>query len=216
MNPAHWRPREMFNVSNVLIAQQPSTWVFTYVTGPQDEPVDLRFATGSSSPLRVSNISLWRAAALPRTPNPYREISQNDGIVVLENSAAMPRARFAAKLTRVHDYIDARNRLWDADRPFDPRQETLVEGEPPAQSPSLSTGSVDRLTYSPNHATLETHRPAMCYLVLADLFLPVGRPGSTVGPPGFTAPTLWYAECLCLPARIDLNLAIFRDPSSPV
>ena len=130
MNPAHWRPREMFSVSNVLIAQQPSTWVFTYVTGPQDEPVDLRFATGSSSPLRVSNISLWRAAALPRTPNPYREIAQNDGIVVLENSAAMPRARFAAKLTWVRDYIDARNRLWDADRPFDPRQETLVEGEP--------------------------------------------------------------------------------------
>ncbi len=172
MNPAHWRPREMFRVSNVLITVQPRIWVFTYVTGDQDEAVDLRFATSSSSRIRLAGAHFGRVGALPMA-NPYREIARYGNLVVLENQNALPRAFFVSQITPVYDYNEARVRLWDPLQPIDPRLEALVEAVPASVHPrTMSVGTIDRLTYKPNRADLEVHCPSDCYLVLADLDLP--------------------------------------------
>jgi hypothetical protein len=172
MNPAHWRPREMFRVSNVLITGKPRMWIFTYVTGDQDEAVDLRFATGSSSRIRLAGLHFGRVGTLPKA-NPYREIARSGNIVVLENQNALPRAFFVSRVTPVGDYNEARIRLWDPVQPFDPKREALVEAVPANVHPTaLSVGTVKRIEYRPNRTALDVSCPASCYLVLSDLYLP--------------------------------------------
>jgi hypothetical protein len=172
MNPGHWRPRAMFRVSNVLITEKPRMWVFTYVTGDQNETVDIRFSTDASAQMRLAGARFGRVGSLPKT-NPYREIAHYDDIVVLENQNALPRAFFVSQMTPVYDYNQARIRLWDPLQPVDLRQEALVEAVPANVHPTtMSVGTVDRLEYAPNRASLEVHCPANCYLVLADLYLP--------------------------------------------
>ncbi len=175
MNPKHWMPRAMFKVSNVEIAKMSrgmKHWVFPHLTGDQDEEVDIRFSTESSSPLFLGGALLERVANLP-LPNPYREITRHDNIVVLENQNVLPRAFFVSQVTPVYDYNEARARLWTQLQPVDPWQEALVEAVPASVHPmSVSGGTVDRLEYKPNRVTLDVHCPESCYLVLADLFLP--------------------------------------------
>ena len=174
MNPRHWRPRAMFHVSNVEITRGTKYWIFPYVTGDQDEEVDIRFFTDTSSPLFVGGGGhlLERVATLP-LPNPYREIIRKEGIVVLENRNVLPRAFFVSQMTPVYDYNQARGRLWNSTQLFDPRQEALVEAVPASIHPAaMSLGTVKQLVYRPNRADLEVACPGSCYLVLSDLYLP--------------------------------------------
>lgn len=164
-----WQPRRRFNVSNVLLSQTPESYVDIYVTGPEDEPSDLRFATNHSADVHVSDISLTRVGPLP-APGPYREIANHQGVIVVENLKALPRAFLVPKVAAVAGYQDAHARLWDPVNRFDPRQEALVEDAPAADE--LSSGTVEKLSYSPNRTSLGVSCPGRCYLVLSDLYLP--------------------------------------------
>ena len=166
-----WKALQSFAVSNVQLSPTPTAYVNVYVTGAQDEFVDLRFSTNYPTPLRVSDISMARVGALP--VGPYREIANYDGILVVENQNALPRAFFVPTVTRVIGYEEARNRLWDAVNRFEPRQEALVEGI--TRDENLGPGSVDKREYSPNGVTLDVSCQQRCYLVLADLYLPGWR-----------------------------------------
>jgi hypothetical protein len=164
-----WQPRQSFNVSNVLLSKTPQAYVDIYVTGPEDEPADLRFATNRSADVHVSDISLALAGPLP-APSTYRKIADHQGVIVVENLNALPRAFFVPKIAAVASYQEARTRLWDPVNRFDPRQEALVEDAPANQV--LSSGKVEKLSYSPNRASLNVSCPQRCYLVLSDLYLP--------------------------------------------
>ena len=168
---AVWPPVLAFAVSNVLLSPEALPYVSLYVTGDRDESVDLRFSTNASADLLLSGVSLTRAGGLTQSNDPYRELARRDGIVVLENRKALPRAFFVAKATPVRSYAEARNRLWDPVLPFDPANEALVEGleDRPAD---ITPGKVAKLVYWPNRATLYVTCPARCFMVLADLDLP--------------------------------------------
>jgi len=163
-----WQALQSFTVSNVQLSPRPTHYVDTYVAGPEDEYVDLRFSTDYPAAVHVSDVAFARVG--PLTPGPYREIANHDGIVVVENLHALSRAFFVSKVTGVADYQQARNILWDPPHGFDPRQEALVEGTP--TEVGLSPGQVDKIEYEPNRVKLDVSCPARCYLVLADLFLP--------------------------------------------
>jgi hypothetical protein len=164
-----WEPRQTFTVGNVQLSRQATPYVNIYVTGQEDELSDLRFATNYPADVGVSNVSLVRIGELP-FPMPYHEIARHGDIVVIENRKALPRAFFVPEITTVEKYSVARYRLWDPQRPFDPRSEALVEAAPANEH--LSLGRVEKLSYAPNRAQLEVSCPQHCYLVLADLFLP--------------------------------------------
>ncbi|MGC2108004.1 MAG: YfhO family protein [Candidatus Korobacteraceae bacterium] len=167
-----WQPRQTFTVSNVQLSPHATSYVNIYVTGPEDELSDLRFATNYPADVSVSNVSLLRVGELP-VPSPYRLTARHGNIVVIENRNALPRAFFVPKITRVEGYSDARYRLWDPQRPFDPSSEALVEGA--AGDEYLASGRVEKLSYSPNRADLEVSCTRRCYLVLSDLYLPGWR-----------------------------------------
>ncbi len=164
-----WQPRQVFDVSNVLLSPTRQTYVDIYVTGPENEPSDLRFAASHSADIHVSDIALARVGPLPNA-NLYREIASHQGVIVVENRNALPRAFFVSKLTAVAGYQPARARLWDPVNRFDPRQEALVEDAPGGDE--ISFGTVDKLSYAPNRASLKVSCPGRCYLVLSDLYLP--------------------------------------------
>ena len=98
----------IFEVSNVLLTQNPASYLHLYVTGDQDEPLDLRFYSNSAADMQVANVSLGRVAVLPPGPSPYREIANHDGIAVLENLNALPRAFFVSSVSAVAGYPQAR------------------------------------------------------------------------------------------------------------
>ena len=164
-----WQPRQSFNVSNVLLSRTPESYVDVYVTGPEDEPSDLRFATNRSADVHVSDIALTRVGPLP-APAPYREIANHQGVIVVENLNVLPRAFFVPRIIAVDGYQQSRTRLWDPVNRFDPRQEALVEGAPADEV--LSSGKVEKLSYSPNRASVDVSCLKRCYLVLSDLYLP--------------------------------------------
>lgn len=163
-----WQALQSFTVSNVQLTQQPKQYADIYVTGPEDEYVDFRLSTNHPAAVRVSDVSFARVESL--TSGLYREIANHDGIVVVENEKALPRAFFVSRVTTVADYQQARNRLWDPTSPFDPRQEALVESAPAEDG--LGPGRVDKINYQPNRVQLDVSCPSRCYLVLADLYLP--------------------------------------------
>ena len=166
-----WQALQSFTVSNVQLPRNSTPYVDIYVTGTEDESVDLRFSTNVSAPVRVSNVALARVGAL--TAGPYREIANHDGTLVVENVAALPRAFFVSKITGVADYQQARNLLWDPQQGFEPRQEALVENL--ASQQGLGSGTVNKIEYSPNRVKLDVSCSSRCYLVLADLYLPGWR-----------------------------------------
>ena len=166
-----WQPLQSFSVANVQLSPSATPYTNIYVTEPEDELVDLRFSTDNPAPLHVSDVSLSRVKALPS--GEYRKIADHDGILVIENAKAMPRAFFVSKVTRVADYQQARNRLWDPVSRFDPSLEALVEGV--SADEEISPGTVDKIDYSANRADLDVSCPARCYLVLSDLYLPGWR-----------------------------------------
>jgi hypothetical protein len=166
-----WRPRQSFSLSNVLLSQQEQPYVRLYVTGDQAEPTDLRFSTNSSAELQLSDVTLTRVASSSLGPNPYRQIANHEGIGVLENLNALPRAFFVPQVTSVAGYTQARSHMWDPVDRFDPRKEALVEGA--ASIPqNITAGEVNQLAYRPNHARIDVACPSNCFLVLADLYLP--------------------------------------------
>jgi hypothetical protein len=164
-----WRALQSFSVSNVQLSRRSAPYIDIFVTGGEDQLADLRFSTDYPAAVQVSDVSFARAGRLPAS-TPYREIAKHDGIVVLENQNALPRAFFVPKVTGVADYQQARNRLWDPVDGFEPRQEALVEGV--ATENGLGSGNVEKLKYLPNQVDLALSCPARCFLVLADLYLP--------------------------------------------
>ncbi len=164
-----WRPLQSFSVSNVQLSRHPTPYLDIYVTGQEDQLVDLRFSTDYPAAVSVSDVSLAWAELLPAS-TPYREVANRDGIIVLENLNVLPRAFFVSRVTGVADYQQARNRLWDPADRFEPRQEALVEAT--ASAGDMAPGQVERLDYFPNQVKLDVTCPARCYLVLADLYLP--------------------------------------------
>lgn len=164
-----WRPLQSFSVSNVQLSRHPTPYLDIYVTGQEDQLVDLRFSTDYPAAVSVSDVSLAWAGLLPAS-TPYREVADRDGIIVLENLNVLPRAFFVSRVTGVADYQQARNRLWDPAGRFEPRQEALVEAT--ASAGDMTPGQVERLDYFPNQVKLDVTCPARCYLVLADLYLP--------------------------------------------
>ena len=190
-----WQPRQTFDVSNVLLSETPQPYVDIYVTGPEDELSDLRFATNRSADIQVSDVSLARVGPLP-SPSPYREIANHQGVIVAENLNALPRAFFVPRVTAVSGYQQARTRLWDPVNRFDPRREALVEDAPVADE--ISSGTVERLGYTPNRASLSVSCPGSCYLVLSDLYLPG-----------------WQASIDGQPARIYRTDAVVRGVFVP-
>ena len=164
-----WRPLQSFSVSNVQLSRHPTPYLDIYVTGQEDQLVDLRFSTDYPAAVSVSDVSLAWAELLPAS-TPYREVANRDGIIVLENLNVLPRAFFVSRVTGVADYQQARNRLWDPADRFEPRQEALVEAT--ASAGDITPGQVERLDYFPSQVKLDVACPARCYLVLADLYLP--------------------------------------------
>ncbi|MGA2370121.1 MAG: hypothetical protein ABSG11_05605 [Candidatus Korobacteraceae bacterium] len=164
-----WRPLQSFSISNVQLTPRPTPYVDIYVTAQEDEFVDLRFSTDYPAAVHVSDVCFARAGSLPAS-NPYREIANHNGIVVIENQNALPRAFFVSQVTGVADYQQARNRLWDPVNRFQPLKEALVEGV--ATENGLGAGRVEKLNYLPNQVNFEVSCPSYCYLVLGDLYLP--------------------------------------------
>jgi len=164
-----WRALQSFSVSNVQLSPRPTPYVDIYVTGPEDQFVDLRFSTDYPAAVHVSDVSFRQVEPLPAS-NSYREIANHNGIVVIENQNALPRAFFVSKVTGVADYQQARNRLWDPVDRFEPRHEALVEGV--ATENGFGAGSVEKLNYLSNQVKLEVSCQLHCYLVLGDLYLP--------------------------------------------
>ncbi len=164
-----WQALQSYSVSNVRLSPRDTPYVNIYVTGPEDEFVDLRFSTNDSAAVHVSNVSLHRVAAAP-APGVYSEIANHNGILVIENRDTLPRAFFVGQIAAMPDYQHARNRLWDPVEQFDPAKEALVEGVPATKT--LSSGQLKKLEYSPNRASLEVSCAGTCYLVMADSYLP--------------------------------------------
>jgi hypothetical protein len=164
-----WQALQTFSVSNVQLSPVPTPYVDIYVTGQEDQLVDLRFSTDYPADVHVSDVSFAWVGFLPAS-TPYREIANRDGIIVLENLNVLPRVFFVSKVTGVADYQEARNRLWDPVNRFVPREEALVESV--ATESGLGGGSVERLDYSSNQVKLDVTCPARCYLVLGDSYLP--------------------------------------------
>ena len=163
-----WQPLRSYTAANVQISRKPTPYTNIYVTGPEDEFIDLRFSTSEPVPVHVSEVSLARVGGLPS--GHYHELANRDGIFLVENLNALPRAFFVSQVARVADYQEARNRLWDPIDTFDPRREALVEGT--GNEEVLGAGSVGKIDYSPNRVHLNLTCPSRCFLVLTDLYLP--------------------------------------------
>jgi hypothetical protein len=163
-----WQALQSFTVANVQLSRSPTLYTNIYIAKAEDELVDLRFSTDNPAAVHVSDVSLSRVKDLPS--GEYRKIADHDGIAVIENTKALARAFFISKLTRVADYQEARNRMWDPVSRFDPQQEALVEGLPTDEA--LSSGTVENIEYTTNRAELDVSCRDHCYLVLTDLYLP--------------------------------------------
>ena len=192
-----WQPRQTFNVGNVLLLPTAQPYVDIYVTGPEDEPSDLRFSTNSPAEVRVSGISLARVGPLAASGY-YRQMANPQGVMIVENRNALPRAFFVSRITSVANYQQARARLWDPVKQFDARQEALVEGASESEA-QLSEGTVEALRYAPNRASLTASCRGRCFLVLSDLYLP-GWQAAIDGRPARIYPTDAVVRGIFVPA----------------
>src|SRR5215813_8265439 len=132
--------------------------------------------------LGLWNASLYDSASNRSTPltvasEKWRTVFRKDGVEILRNSRALPRAWLVTEAVAVTD-IEA----WEAirgksSRPFDPRRTALLELEPgkmPALSGRpLSDDSYVRIdAYEPNRLALETKTDQPAVLVVSEMHYP--------------------------------------------
>jgi hypothetical protein len=101
----------------------------------------------------------------------YDQVFQNDEIRILENPKALPRAWMVHSVSQV-SAAGARNKL--ASGKVDPREEALVEVEPPKLK-MLPTGAGDAVSvvgYDDDSITLTADAAADGFLVLSEVYNP--------------------------------------------
>ena len=100
-----------------------------------------------------------------------------DGVRVLRNKRALPRAWLVAEVKAVNGEEALHQIQGDTEREFDPRRTALLE-VPPNELPVLSGGLMNTdstariITYEPSRLIIETKAPTASVLVLSEIFYP--------------------------------------------
>ncbi len=119
---------------------------------------------------------LTEALDAERNPHLSERHRTRRGATIVENTKALPRAWLVNRLTPVGSPREVIDLLWEDQRPFDPKQEALVEVPPPAelpQSEGFSRGSVtvDRRAYDKLWLTV-TAPDGPGFVVLSEMWYP--------------------------------------------
>ena len=131
--------------------------------------------------LERSNVKYWIDGDHPTKFSEGRPIILPDRLRVLK--APLPRA-FIVPLMRIEKEVDLLNAYYAES--FDPLSNVLLS-EPVKFEPSLRfNGKVERITYHPNHVTINTRQEGKGFLVLMDSYFP----GWTVKVDGEERPVL--------------------------
>lgn len=143
------------------------------------------FANLSPAPAREGDAAPPAAAPPPNlSPARWETMLERDGVMVLRNRRAQPRAWLVAQaeavdgeeaLRRIRG--ESRNGDDDNAREFDPRQTALLEVRAD-ELPNLSGGAlapestIRLVSYEPTRLTLETDAPQATVAVVSELFYP--------------------------------------------
>jgi hypothetical protein len=157
----------MFNGSREF---QPYTRL--YWTGDKPEEPFLKFITKSTAGVELKEITLQEVGTQPFIGLPYRLAGKFGGLYVVENMNVNPRAFFVSSVQPVSSFSAARSVLWRTIDRFDSRHQALAEAPADELPATISNGTVERLSYRPNHADLDVTCEAACYLVLCDTYYP--------------------------------------------
>jgi hypothetical protein len=117
--------------------------------------------------------------AIPQEKMPRLEaVAQMDGLQVLRNNDALPRAYLAPQIEAVQDASEVIKRL--SDPAFEPRETVVTEAPPPHSLPASNVPAAElgtaRVTYrGGTRVVIEAESKAECVLVLSDAYYPGWR-----------------------------------------
>jgi len=135
-----------------------------------------------------ASVGLWKASLydsvtrrsspLPEpSPRRWQKVYDQNGVTILENLSALPRAWLVAKAEALDQVEILRRIRGESNTPFDPRSVALVEIEP-QKLPALSGGilSADSyariVTYEPGRMVIETNSDKQAMLVVSEIHYP--------------------------------------------
>jgi hypothetical protein len=129
-------------------------------------------------------------------------IAEMDGLQVLKNNDALPRAYLVPRLEAVPDAADAIAKL--SDPAFDPRETVVTEAPPPHSLPPSNMAAAElgtaRVTYrGGTRVGIEAEAKADCVLVLSDAYYP-GWSATIDGAAADIFPAYYVYRGLVLPA----------------
>lgn len=175
-----------------------------------------------SGSLAVWKITLYDAASkqsmpLARPvldPNRWQTAAEFDGVLVVRNTRALPRAWLVAEAESVEGEEALRRIRGEASRQFDPLRTALIEARPEElaqlRGGELSPESVARIVkYEATRLTIETSAPMPTVLVVSEVFYP-GWEVSVDDKPGRILVTDYLLRGVVLPAgthRIEMHYA---------
>jgi hypothetical protein len=142
---------------------------------------DLR-ATEHEPPPTAEQLRSAFGGAPPLDPARWQRAAEFDGVVVLRNLRAQPRAWLVAEAEAVDGEEALRMIRGEGGREFDPRRTALVEARPeelsalelaaPGGGAEAAGGSARVVAYGPNHLAVETESGRAGVLVVSEIFYP--------------------------------------------
>ncbi len=168
---------------------------------------------------QTASLALWKATlydaaseqSTPLTNQPapaldparWQMAAEFDGVLVLHNTRALPRAWLVTEAEAVDGEEALRRIRGEGTIMFDPRRTALLEVRP-TELPPLPGGDVRpestaRITsYEPNHLVIETSAPTTTVLVVSEIFYP-GWTASVDGQPTSINATDYLLRGVALP-----------------
>jgi len=103
----------------------------------------------------------------------YKNIfTSPSGTAIYQNLNVLPRAYMVGKVQPVKTFDEAYQVLTNADSPFDPRQEALVELPEEKLSAKFTPGNAKILSYKSQKVIIKTQSVNQSFLVLSDRYYP--------------------------------------------
>jgi hypothetical protein len=115
-------------------------------------------------------------SAASSAPDRWEAVYDREGLLIVRNTRACPRAWLVAEAEAV-DGEEALRRIRGGGATFDPRRTALVE-DAPDELPQLPGGDLARgsdvrvVAYEPSRIVIETNAPTPTLLVLSEMFYP--------------------------------------------
>ena len=138
--------------------------------------------------VKTAGLGLWKASLHDSVsrhstplmlclPDKWQQVYQENGMIVLRNLRALPRAWLVTEAESVNNFEAWERIRGKSSRPFDPRRTALLELDP-QKMPALggrplSPDSYARINnYEPNRLTIETNSDQQAVLVLSEINYP--------------------------------------------